>query len=105
SDVVEALHFFVRAMRFNVPGSAKAIQKSLSLIWHPDQSIRDECINAFLEVFVRTSSSEPDSAPLARQVADNFVQLVVRCSTSEAASMERIVAELVAQKHIQSDVF
>ena len=103
SDVIEVLHFFVRAMRFNVPGSAKAIQKSLALIWHPDQAIRDECIDAFLQIFVRPADKESQLSP--RQIADNLVQLAVRCSVSEATSMERIVAELVVQKNIPQEVF
>ena len=94
SDVIEALHFFAKAVNFNVQGAGKYFRDSFSLVWHHDESIRNECISCFKNVFL-TDGASSDASPLPpAEIATNLAGLVNRCGASEMASLDKLVGEL-----------
>jgi hypothetical protein len=94
SDVTESLEFFSRAVNFNIQGAGKAFTDSFALIWHHDEAIRKECINAFRNVFLTDGATDRPRYLPSVEIADNLTGLVQRCGASELASLEKIVGEV-----------
>lgn len=105
SDVTEALRFFVKAKHFQLPCAVTGMKHALSLMWSPEPAVRDEVLNAFVEVFIATPGSEGAKNLPNHQIAKNLVQLVEKGNRSELASIEEALCHLVKGNRIPADVF
>lgn len=105
SDVTEALRFFVRARTFQLPCAMTGMKHALSLMWSNEQSIRDEVLQAFVEVFIAVPGTDGKENLPNNQIAHNLLVLVGRSSVSELASVEEALGKLVASERIPADVF
>lgn len=105
SDVTEALRFFVRARHFKLPCAITGTKQALSLMWSTEQSIRDEVLTAFVEVFIAVPGTEGNEPLPDSQIAHNLLLLVGRATVSELASIEEALGRLVKDERIPADVF
>jgi condensin complex subunit 1 len=105
SDVTEALRFFVRARTFQLPCAMTGMKHALTLLWSTEQSVRDEVLAAFVEVFIAVPGTEGKKYLAVDQIAQNLLILVSRASVSELASIEEAVGKLVANERIPAEVF
>ena len=105
SDVTEALRFFVRARTFQLPCAMTGMKQALALMWSNEPSIRDEVLQAFVEVFIAVPGTDGKENLSDNQIAHNLLVLVGRASVSELASIEEALGKLVAQERIPADVF
>jgi len=105
TDVTEALRFFVRARHFQLPCAMTGMRRALSLMWSTEKSIRDEVMNAFIDVFISSPTSENDDLLPCEVIAQNLLVLVGTATESENASIEEAISELVKSKKLPSDVF
>ena len=105
SDATEALRFFVRARTFQLPCAMTGMKHALSLMWSNEQSIRDEVLQAFVEVFIAVPGTDGKQKFPDNQIAHNLLVLVGRASVSELASIEEALGKLVASERIPADVF
>ena len=103
SDVTEALRFFVKARHFQLPCALTGMKRALALMWSSEQSIRDEVLKAFVDVFL----AEPGSDELLsnHQIAKNLLVLTGQATVSEQASIEEAIMRLVKDERIPADVF
>ena len=76
SDVTEALRFFVRAKHFGLPCAVNGTKSVLALMWSDEQSIQEEVLRAFVEVFVAEPGTEGKELLPDNQIAQNFLDLV-----------------------------
>jgi condensin complex subunit 1 len=105
SDVTEALRFFVRARTFQLPCAMTGMKHALTLLWSTEQSVRDEVLAAFVEVFISVPGTEGKQYLPVDQIAQNLLLLVSKASVSELASIEEAVGKLVANERIPAEVF
>jgi len=105
SDVTEALRFFVRARHFQLPCAVTGIKQALALMWSNETNIKDEVLNAFVEVFISTPGSERKKLLPSKVIADNLLFLVGNATVSEVASIEEAMCQLVNNEVIPTDVF
>ena len=103
TDVTEALRFFVRARHFQLPCAMTGMRRALSLMWSTEKSIREEVMQAFINVFI----IEPGSSDLLPNniIAQNLLILVGSATESENASIEEAIGQLIRDKKIPSEVF
>jgi hypothetical protein len=105
SDVIEGLRFFTKAVHFSIKGSAKFLRSAFSLIWHQEESIRLECLNAFKNVYLTDGGDGDDIKPLDPiDIATNIVQLCKRCDVSELVSFEYIIGDLFLKEQVDKAV-
>lgn len=103
SDVIEALRLFSRASKFNVDKASDYLQKSFSLAWHQDESVKIECRLAFVNVYLSDGAVGSKPEPLVpTQIAHNIVTVCLACNTAELTSVEKIIGELFADENILS---
>ena len=105
SDVTEALRFFVKARHFKLPCAITGIKQALSLMWSSEQSVKDEVLKAFVEVFIAVPGSEGAEPLPDDQIAYNLLMLAEEASVSELASIEEAIGLLVREAKIPSEVF
>jgi condensin complex subunit 1 len=105
SDVTEALRFFVQARHFQLPCAVTGMKRALALMWSSEQSIRDEVLKAFVDVFLAQPGSEGASLLPHRQIAKNLLNLTNEATVSELASIEEAVCRLVKDNRIPDQVF
>ena len=75
--------------------------RAFSLVWHQEATIKNECLNAFSNVYLTDGAIVGEAQALsAEEMTSNLIQLTGRCEESEVTSLEQIVAEL-----FQSDRF
>jgi condensin complex subunit 1 len=103
SDVTEALHFFVRARHFQLPCAVTGIKQALSLMWSDEQTIQDEVLAAFVDVFICETNGKETLPP--KQIVDNLIKLVGKSNASELACIEEAISRLVKDELIPSEVF
>lgn len=103
SDVTEALRFFVRARHFQLPCAVTGIKQALSLMWSDEQSIQDEVLAAFVDVFICETNGKVKLPP--KQIVDNLIKLVGKSNASELACIEEAISRLVKDEVIPSEVF
>jgi condensin complex subunit 1 len=97
-DVVEALRFFTRAVNFGVKGSATSLRRAFSLVWHQDATVRNECLASFCAVYLTDGAVDGTPTPLSPvEMAENLVQLLLRCDDAELTSLEKIIGEIFKQ--------
>ena len=105
SDVTEALRFFVRAKHFGLPCAVHGTKRALALMWSNEQSIQEEVLKAFIEVFVAEPGTEGKELLPDNQIAQNFLDLVQEATVSELASIEEALGRLVKKEIIPPEVF
>eukprot|EP00587_Corethron_hystrix_P002947 CAMPEP_0113307870 /NCGR_PEP_ID=MMETSP0010_2-20120614/6542_1 /TAXON_ID=216773 ORGANISM="Corethron hystrix, Strain 308" /NCGR_SAMPLE_ID=MMETSP0010_2 /ASSEMBLY_ACC=CAM_ASM_000155 /LENGTH=705 /DNA_ID=CAMNT_0000162811 /DNA_START=865 /DNA_END=2983 /DNA_ORIENTATION=- /assembly_acc=CAM_ASM_000155 len=105
SDVTEALRFFVQARHFKLPCAITGMRKALALMWSSEPKIRNEVIDAFVEVFLIEPGSSGASLLPNNQITHNFLVLVSSASVSEQASIEEAIGHLVREERIPPEVF
>lgn len=103
SDVTEALRFFVRARHFQLPCAVTGIKQALSLMWSDEQTIQDEVLAAFVDVFICETNGKETLPP--KQIVDNLIKLVGKSNASELACIEEAISRLVKDELIPSEVF
>lgn len=105
SDVTEALRFFVQARHFKLPCAVTGMKRALALMWSTEQSIRDEVLKAFVDVFIAEPGTEGGVLLPENQIAKNLLVLTGQASVSELASIEEAIVRLVKEERIPADVF
>lgn len=105
SDVTEALRFLVKARHFKLPFATPGIKRALALMWSSEQSIKDEVLKAFVEVFLATPGSNGEENLPSKQIADNLLLLTCQATVSELACIEEVLVRLVKDMRIPADVF
>ena len=96
-DVVQALRFIAKAVKFNLGGSSKCLRDSFGLIWHGEESIRNECVQTFVTVYLTSGNGcnlddEEEGVTLtcahSRGQVQVSVQFIVRivCHTNQRGS-------------------
>uniref|UniRef100_A0A7S3VCC6 Condensin complex subunit 1 C-terminal domain-containing protein n=1 Tax=Chaetoceros debilis TaxID=122233 RepID=A0A7S3VCC6_9STRA len=120
SDVTEALRFFVRARHFDLPCAITGMKQALALMWSEEESVKNEVLNAFIQVFICGTSGSSGSGPgsivnleaakdmkplPSKTIVDNLIRLVGRSNVSEQASIEEAISRLVKMEVIPSEVF
>ncbi len=103
SDVTEALRFFVRARHFQLPCAVTGIKQALSLMWSDEQSVKEEVMTAFIDVFICGTNGN-EKLP-SKQIVDNLIRLVGKANVSELASIEEALSILVKDEIVPSEVF
>lgn len=103
-DVIEALRFFTRAISFQISGALNHFKHAFSLIWHQDINIKSEMLSAFHNIYLTDGASEHPQFLSSNEIVNNLVRLVRSCDSSQMTSMERIVAELFANRQVGDDV-
>lgn len=105
SDVTEALRFFVKARHFKLPCAVTGMKQALTLMWSTEQSIKDEVMKAFVEVFIAVPGSNGSEVLPSDMIAYNLLTLANEATVSELASIEEAISNLVKQERIPADVF
>lgn len=105
SDVTEALRFFVQARHFKLPCAVTGMKRALALMWSTEQSIRDEVLKAFVDVFIAVPGTEGSRLLPHDEIAKNLLILVGQASVSELASIEEAVIRLVTEERLPDDLF
>jgi condensin complex subunit 1 len=105
SDVTEALRFFVKARHFKLPCAVTGMKGALKLMWSTEQSIKDEVLKAFLDVFVAVPGTERKECLPSDQIAYNLLLLAGDATVSELASIDEAIRSLVAEGRIPPEVF
>ena len=105
SDVTEALRFFVRARHFQLPCAESGIKRSLALMWASEQSIREEVLKAFVDIFIAEPGSEGKVPLPESRIAKNLLAVTAGASISDLASIEEAIMMLVKQERIPGGVF
>lgn len=102
SDVTQALRFLVQANHFCLPCAVQGMKRSLALMWSSEASIRNEVLQTFTKIFLYKQDAEMLDH---HQIAKNLLLLVGQASTSELASIEQAITQLVQDEQIPGDVF
>jgi len=105
SDVTEALRFFVKARHFQLPCAVSGMKHALALMWSSEQSIQDEVLQAFVEIFLCFPGTDGKENLPHDQIAHNLLILVGHASISELASIEEALCKLVKSESIPANVF
>eukprot|EP00980_Cylindrotheca_fusiformis_P021683 scaffold8529_cov137-Cylindrotheca_fusiformis.AAC.13 len=105
SDVREALRFFVKARHFKLPCALTGMKQALALMWSTEQSIKEEVLKAFVEVFIAIPGTDGKEYLPSDQIAYNLLILVDQANISELASIEEAIGRLVKEGGIPADVF
>ena len=105
SDVTEALRFFVQARHFRLPCAVTGMKHALALMWSSEQSIRDEVLKAFVDVFIAVPGTEGKELLPDQQIAKNLLALTGQATVSELASIEEAIQRLVKEEKIPAEVF
>jgi condensin complex subunit 1 len=105
TDVVEALRFVARAVKFHLGPCAALLQSSFALVWHHEEGIRKECLLAFMNVYLTDGGGGAGAGLLSSiAIASNLVTVCVQCDASELASLERIIGELFRDQSLDAKV-
>lgn len=105
TDVIEVVRFFIRAVNFNIKGTRKCLQKTFSLIWHSEESVRSECLNAFKSTYLTDGATHAIALSLeSHEIANNLIRVCAMCDESEAASLEQIIGELFSKNEVDKNV-
>lgn len=105
SDVTEALRFFVKARHFKLPCAITGMKQALTLMWSSEQSIKDEVLKAFIEVFLAVPGTDGTECLPHDQIAYNLLILADQATVSELASIEEAISCLVKQERVPPEVF
>jgi len=105
SDVTEALRFFVKARHFRLPCAVTGMKRALALMWSSEQTIREEVLKAFVDVFIAEPGTDGTVLLPENTIAKNLMVLVGQASVSELASVEEAIHRLVKDERIPVDVF
>lgn len=105
SDVTEALRFFVQARHFQLPVAVTGMKRALALMWSSEQSIRDEVLKAFVDVFIAEPGTEGALLLPDNVIAKNLLVLTGQAAVSELASIEAAMKRLVKEERIPPNVF
>ncbi|KAG7349724.1 non-SMC mitotic condensation complex subunit 1 [Nitzschia inconspicua] len=105
SDVTEALRFFVKARHFRLPCAVTGMRQALTLMWSTDQSIKDEVLKAFVDVFIAVPGTDEREYLPSPQIAHNLLTLTEEATVSELASIEEAISLLVKDGRIPAEVF
>ena len=105
TDVIEVVRFFIRAVNFNIKGTRNCLQKTFSLIWHSEESVRNECLNAFKSTYLTDGATHAIALSLeSHEIANNLIRVCAMCDESEAASLEQIIGELFSKNEVDKNV-
>jgi condensin complex subunit 1 len=105
SDVTEALRFFVQARHFQLPCAVTGMKRALALMWSSEQSIREDVLKAFVDVFIAKPGTDGSELLPDHDIAKNLLVLSGKSSVSELASVEEAVIRLVKEDRIPAEVF
>jgi condensin complex subunit 1 len=105
SDVTEALRFFVKARHFRLPCAVTGMKQALTLMWSTEQTIKDEVLKAFVDVFIAMPGTGREEYLPSAQIAQNLLSLAEEATVSELASIEEAISLLVKEERIPADVF
>jgi condensin complex subunit 1 len=105
SDIAEALKFISKSVKFDIDGSAVILQGAFSLIWHQEETIKKECLNAFITAYLSDGAITSDMILLpADQIASNLTSVSIRCTVSDLASLEKIIGLLFSENYLEDQV-
>eukprot|EP00521_Asterionellopsis_glacialis_P016800 CAMPEP_0195301720 /NCGR_PEP_ID=MMETSP0707-20130614/29817_1 /TAXON_ID=33640 /ORGANISM="Asterionellopsis glacialis, Strain CCMP134" /LENGTH=75 /DNA_ID=CAMNT_0040364755 /DNA_START=114 /DNA_END=338 /DNA_ORIENTATION=- len=71
------------------------MKQALALMWSSEESIRDEVLQAFVDVFVAAPGTNGNGLLSDNQIAHNLLVLAGKASVSELASIEEAIGRLV----------
>jgi condensin complex subunit 1 len=105
SDVTETLRFIVQARHFQLPYAVSGMKRALALMWSSEQSIREEVIKTFVEVFLAQPGSEGEVLLPAEVIAKNLLSMTNSATPSELASIEEGICHLIRSERIPAEVY
>ena len=103
-EIIEAVRFFARAVNFNVRGTKKRLQSTFSLIWHQEQTVKDEYLLAFKSAYLTDGAATLAEALAPDEIAENLIHVCEMCDSSELASLEQIIGVLFSTDAIDASV-
>ncbi|KAJ2387419.1 condensin complex non-SMC subunit Cnd1, partial [Coemansia sp. RSA 2611] len=116
SEVMEAMDYFVTAVRFRVDGAQAGIRRMSHLIWTPSsgsaagdngaeeaRGVRTKLIDAYMQLYLTPSDRLSDGENTNR-IARNLISLTFGATLAELTSLEELIRTLMAEGKISSAV-
>ncbi|KAJ2161077.1 condensin complex non-SMC subunit Cnd1 [Coemansia sp. RSA 552] len=116
SEVVEAMDYFVAAVRFRVDGAQEGIRRMSHLIWTQPASstgadgsgeegrgIRTRLLDAYMQLYL-TPSERLSAAENTSRITRNLISLTFGATLAELTSLEELIRTLMRQSMISSAV-
>lgn len=104
TDATEAMRFLACARAFRVPGSEDGLKKMLTLIWSDTQSVKDEVLTTFQELYMFVPGTNGKKRQPAMAIAHNLVSLVSGSALAVRTSLEEVIAVLVRERKLSKAV-
>ncbi|KAJ1821656.1 condensin complex non-SMC subunit Cnd1, partial [Coemansia sp. RSA 2598] len=120
SEVMEAMDFFVAAVRFRVDGSQEGIRRMSHLIWIPPttsgsgvsadggaseeaRGVRAKLIDSYMQLYL-TPSERLGPAESTSLITRNLISLTFGATLAELTSLEELIRTLMEENRISQGV-
>ncbi|XP_003746726.2 condensin complex subunit 1 [Galendromus occidentalis] len=102
SDILSAIDFFVRLINANVSVGCRSISQMAHLYDHKDESVKKAVESAFENLYLTCDTNDPRKNSIV--TARKLIGLFINCTQGEVDKWGRVIAQLVADKKIPSEV-
>ncbi|KAJ1885776.1 condensin complex non-SMC subunit Cnd1, partial [Kickxella alabastrina] len=124
-EVMEAMDFFVAAVRFRVDGAQEGIRRMSHLIWTPSSAsnsasasinsssegnaseeargVRAKLLDSYMQLYL-TPSERLSSAENTSRITRNLISLTFGATLAELTSLEELIRTLMEERLISPDV-
>ncbi|KAJ1961643.1 condensin complex non-SMC subunit Cnd1 [Dipsacomyces acuminosporus] len=121
SEVMEAMDFFVTAVRFRVDGAQEGIRRMAHLIWTPSNSgnsssaadassgaeeakgVRAKLLDSYMQLYL-TPSDRLSAAENTSRITRNLISLTFGATLAELTSLEELIRTLMEEGLISAAV-
>ncbi|KAI9500685.1 non-SMC mitotic condensation complex subunit 1-domain-containing protein [Coemansia spiralis] len=118
SEVMEAMDFFVAAVRFRVDGSQEGIRRMSHLIWTPSTStnstsgdgtqeeargVRAKLLDSYMQLYL-TPSERLSAAENTSRITRNLISLTFGATLAELTSLDELIRTLMGEGLINDAV-
>ncbi|KAJ2798464.1 condensin complex non-SMC subunit Cnd1, partial [Coemansia guatemalensis] len=116
-EVMEAMDFFVTAVRFRVDGAQEGIRRMSHLIWTPPtgnssagdgsaeeaRGVRTKLLDSYMQLYL-TPSEHFSAAENTSRITRNLISLTFGATLAELTSLEELIRTLMAEGKISTAV-
>lgn len=102
SDILSAIEFFVRIVNANVAVGCRSISHMAHLYDHKEEAVKKAVEAAFESLYLTCDTNDARKNSIV--VARKLIGLFVNCTQGELEKWGRVIAQLIVNKKIPSEV-
>lgn len=101
SDAIEACSFLGTAYQFQVPGALSGVQKALFQIFSPDQSVRDNLVSVYKDIYLSSSNNQLTPRQKALTAIKALIQLLRGMQPGRSPELAKLITPASSSEKVE----